>query len=110
MENFGNFCGWEKYKALFILKTALDLGMDISGYGVLDVNPNSGNTYLWLEEYNFCLRMPTCCELEISDVVASYTDSYDGEETEINLTRLTTLSELEKWACDLENKSQDKAG
>ena len=91
-------CDWEKQKALFLMKTALDLDMNIDGFGELAVNPSSGNTYLWLEDYPFCLYMPISCELVISDVWAIWSNPENGEETEIPLTVQTKLSDLYAFA------------
>ena len=44
-------CANEVRKVGLLIQKASDLGWDVSGYGQADVNPNSGNTYLWLEDY-----------------------------------------------------------
>ena len=103
--NYKNMGNWEKQKALFLQKVAIDLGMDISGYGMLDVNPNSGYTYLWLEDHQFTLYMPISCELKKTDVYALWTSSEDGEEIERKLGARTTLAMLDKWAEDLSEKA-----
>lgn len=92
---------WERKKAIYLLGVAEDLGMDTSDYGVLAVNPNSGYTYLWLEDYSFTLYMPINCELKKSDVCALWTNPEDGEEIETDLSVHPTLEDLETWADDL---------
>ena len=95
---------WEMEKAIFLQKTAVDLGMDLTGYGEIGVNPNSGYTYLWLEDYNFTLYMPISCDLKKSDIYALWSNPEDGEEIEKELTNRTTLRMLEDWAEKLSNK------
>jgi hypothetical protein len=106
--NYDKMGKWELEKAIFLQKTAVDLGMDVSGYGEVAVNPNSGYTYLWLEDYNFCLYMPINCELKKSDVVCLYSDPEDGEEIEKELTEETTLEDLESFAsfCDANSRKK----
>lgn len=106
--NLNKMCQWEREKAMFLIKVAEGLGMDIEGYGELAVNENSGYTYLWLEDYSFTLYMPINCDLETKDVYALWSSPYDGEEKEITLDNLT-LGDLEKWAgeCDKEDEEKD---
>ena len=86
-------------KVALLITKASDLGMDISGYGYADENQNSGYVYLWLEDYPFTLFMRPCGDDEIC---ALWTNSDDGEETEIDVTDSTTLDELQEWADDLQ--------
>ena len=83
--NFEKLCGWERTKAIYLVQVANDLDMDLTGYGEIGVNPNSGNTYLWLEDYSFTLYMHISCELVKSDIWAIWTDLDNGDETEISL-------------------------
>jgi hypothetical protein len=105
--NYDKMGKWELEKAIFLQKTAVDLGMDVSGYGEVAVNPNSGNTYLWLEDYGFCLYMPINCELKKEDVVANWSNPNNGEEETYFLKSGTTLNQLDIWAGKL-NKKADK--
>jgi hypothetical protein len=83
---------------------AAKLEMNLDSYGFLDYNERSGNTYLWLEAYNFTLY--------ISDfnnqIKALYTCPYDGEEIERNAG--TSLEKLEAWVQRLAKKSEKKEG
>ena len=99
--NYENMGKWELEKAVFLQKIAVDLGMDLTGYGEVSVNPNSGYTYLWLEDYSFTLYMPINCELVKTDVVALWSNPNDGEEIEMELEADTRLSDIEDWAQDL---------
>lgn len=96
-ETLNKMCGWERQKAMYLIQIAEQLGMEIDSYGELGVNPNSGNTYLWLEDYQFCLYMPINCELTKSDIWVNYSSPENGEEFEIQLSK-KSLSELEGWA------------
>lgn len=81
---------------------ASKLGMEIDGHGFLDYNNVYGNTYLWLEDYQFTLF--------ISDydntIKACYSCHYDGEETTRNAG--TSLKKLEAWASRCSAKSEKK--
>lgn len=100
--NYDKMGKWEIEKAIFLQKTAVDLGMDVSGYGEIGVNPNSGYTYLWLEDYQFTLYMPINCELVKSDVWAIWTNLDNGDEEEMSLDDKTTLSDINQWVDDLQ--------
>jgi len=89
---------WERKKAIFILNEAETLGIDTSAYGMLAVNDSSGYTYLWIEDYNFTLYMPINCELRKNEIQALWSSPEDGEEITKELTTNTTLAELESWA------------
>jgi hypothetical protein len=104
--DYKNMGKWETEKAIFLQKTAVDLGMDLTGYGMVAVNPNSGYTYLWLEDYQFTLYMPISCELKKTDVWALWSDPEDGEETEMQLKNKTTLNDLNEFvdSCETDAK------
>ena len=106
--NNKNMCSWELQKAGFLISEAGKLGMNVSGYGFVDVNPNSGYTYIWLEDYNFTLYMPINCELVKTDIYALFSCPVDGEEEEMQLEDNTRLVDLEKWAEKLDKKSRKK--
>lgn len=93
-------CKWEKEKALFLMQEALKLGMDLDGYGEIAVNPNSGYTYLWLEDHDFTLYMPINCDLVKGDIWALWTSPEDGREEEYQLDDDTDLKMLEDWASE----------
>lgn len=99
--------GWERQKAMYLIQIAEGLGMDIDGYGELGVNPNSGYTYLWLEDYNFTLYMPINCDLKTSDVYALYSSPETGEEYEIELYN-KSLDDLSGWATFIEINEGDE--
>ncbi len=107
--NYSTMGKWEMEKAIFLQSIAVKLGMDISGYGKVSVNPNSGYTYIWLEDYNFTLYMPINCELVKTDVVALWTNPENGNEEEFELRNNTTLHEILAWVNDIEddNKTND---
>jgi hypothetical protein len=94
MEMNSKMCANELRKAGLLLVKASSLGMDVSGYGMLDVNLNSGNVYLWLEDYDFCLYIG----LGSDDVVACWSSPEDGREEFYTLEDCTSLHTLEDWA------------
>ena len=87
-----------------IIMKAVDLGMNLDGYGFLDYNSTYGNTYLWLEDYPFTLYINDFD----NTIKVSYTCSYDGEEWERNVGN--SLDKLEAWVQRCYKKSEKKEG
>lgn len=104
--NVENFNEWELEKAVFLMSTARKWGMKLSSYGECAVNPNSGYTYLWLEDYNFTLYMPINCEINEDDIWVMWTNPEDGEEIEQSLTDFTDLKDINQWCENLSNQSE----
>jgi hypothetical protein len=97
-ENLGN----NAYRKIAKLLTkAVDLEMDLSGYGEANENKNSGHVYLFMEEYNFTLFI----SLGSDDIQALWFSSVDGNEIEIPVNALT-LAELEAWASNLDIEAE----
>lgn len=87
-----------------LLILAADLGMNVGEYGELGYNNVYGNTYLWLEDYQFTLFIN-----DFNDTIkALYTCLIDGEETEFLIDENTDLETLETWADNLYNESVKK--
>ena len=103
-DNLNKMCSWEREKAMFLIKTAESLNIDIDGYGELAVNPNTGYTYLWLEDYNFTLYMPITCDLKITDIFALWTCSYCGQEEETSLKEDDVLSDIQERIDEIEQE------
>jgi len=101
LDNINTMVGWEQRKAFYLIQIAQELGMNISGYGEIGVNNNSGYTYLWLEDYMFTLFMHIDCELTKTNVWAIWSNPEDGTEEEMELESSTTLQDLEDWADEL---------
>lgn len=55
-------------KAVELISTALKIGMDLNGDSNIGINKNTGDVYLWLEDYNFVLYVG----LGSADVWVSY--------------------------------------
>jgi len=89
-----NMCSNEVRKAGLLLTRAAELGMDVTGYGELAVNPNTGNVYLWLEDYAFTLYIG----LGSDSIIALWTSSEDGTEEEYPLEACTSLYTLNDWS------------
>lgn len=104
--NVENFNEWELEKAVFLMSTARKWEIKLSGYGECAVNPNSGYTYLWLEDYAFTLYMPISCEIIEDDIFVMWTDPQDGQETEQSLTDFTDLKDINQWCENLRNQSE----
>lgn len=77
--NFEKMCGWERTKAGYLVRIALLHNLPMEG-AVIDVNQNSGYTYYYHEDLNFCLYMPIDCDCVVQDVYVMYTSFEDGEE------------------------------
>jgi len=99
---------WEIEKAASLLTTARQIGMNIRGYGELAVNQSSGYTYLWLEDYPFCLYLPISFEGEVRDNIwVQWSDPMNGEEEEMLLTDFetegdNTLTKILYWCNELD--------
>jgi len=106
--NNKNMCQWEITKGAFLISQASALGMNVTGYGLLDVDQNSGNTYLWLEDYPFTLFMPISCDLEKTAIYAIWSDFNNGDDTELALSDNTTLEDLYNWVESLEESMTDE--
>lgn len=102
MEIKSNLCSNATRKVGLLIVKASELGMDLSGYGFADENCNSGNVYLWLEDYPFTLYIG----LGSDTIYALWTNPNDGEEIETE-TEGKTLSELEDWAAQLYSESEE---
>lgn len=87
-----------------LLILAADLSMNVSGYGELGYNNVFGNTYLWLEDYQFTLFISDYD----STIKVLYTCFIDGTETEFYIDENTNLETLETWAENLYNESVKK--
>ena len=94
MEIQNNLCTNAIRKVALLITKAIDLGMDISGYGEAGENGHNGNVYLWLEDYAFTLYIDLSGKDEIQ---AIWTNGYNGDE-ETRSADKTTLRELEAWA------------
>lgn len=102
MEIKSNLCSNATRKVGLLIVKASELGMDLSGYGFADENCNSGNVYLWLEDYPFTLYIG----LGSDTIYALWTNPNDGEEIETEIEG-KTLSELEDWAAQLYSESEE---
>ena len=103
-ENLNKMCDWERQKAIFILSEAEKLGINTASYGELAVNPNSGYTYLWVEDYNFSLYLPINCELQKSDIIALWSCSECGQEEKTDLKESDKIEEIQERINDIEKE------
>lgn len=83
--NTAKMCSNEIRKAAMLLTKASELGLDLSGSGVVDVNETSGNVYLWLEDSLYSLYIGPSGDDEIWALVSC---PNCGEEHEVDLGTL----------------------
>lgn len=101
MEINQNLCSNALRKVALLITKASDLGMDISGYGEAGENQNSGNVYLWLEDYPFTLYIG----LGSDTIYANWSSPIDGSEEDIDIEAMP-LFDVEAWANDLNNLAE----
>jgi hypothetical protein len=101
--NNKNLCNNELRKIALLMTKASDLGMNLSSYGFADVNPNSGYTYLWLEDYPFALFI----NVDNDKIWSVWSHPEDGEETFLEVTEDTTLDALYDWVAELEEQVEE---
>lgn len=63
-------------KVALLIKKAANLNMELSSYGELGYNQNSGDVYLWLEDYPFALYIP----FGVNDIHVCFACPNCGEE------------------------------
>jgi hypothetical protein len=106
LQSLNNMCLWERKKAIYLMEIAENkLNMNLSNYGEIAVNQNSGYTYLWLEDYNFTLYMAINCDLTINDIYVLYSDLETGNETEQTLNNFDDIDHIYKWIEKIEDKN-----
>lgn len=97
-----NMCNWEREKAMFLINTAQNLGIDLNSEGEISVNKYSGYTYLWSENHNFSLAMNRNCELKKEDIMIIWSNPENGNEEEEPLNN-KTLQEIEEYCNEIEH-------
>ena len=100
MEIKANLCSNAVRKIGLLITKASDLGMDIGGYGFADENQNSGNVYIWLEDYSFTLFI----SLGSDEIYALWSDANNGEEHETEVGNMS-MRDLYDWCEELETAS-----
>lgn len=101
MEISQNLCSNALRKVALLITKASNLGMDVSGYGEAGENQNSGNVYLWLEDYPFTLYIG----LGSDTIYANWTNPNNGEEEDIDIEAMP-LFDIEAWANELYNLAE----
>jgi len=102
MNNLSKLNNWERQKAIYLLHSAEQFGLQTSEHTQIGVNPHSGNTWVWDEFWSVCLYMPINCDLQQSDVWVCWTNPETGEEEEDTLDSFENLAALNKWVSKLE--------
>ena len=101
---FGTEIGpWEFEKISYIFKAVRErFGIDLWEKGTLvGVNPNSGYSWVWNENYPVSWYMPINCELRHEDVYALWSNPDDGDEHENEISNFSTADEIWKWVDEL---------
>lgn len=99
---------WEREKALFLIETAENLGMELDSFGEIGVNQHSGYTYIWSENYPFTLFMPINCELTRDDVFVLFTNFDNGDEEEIILGDMSLDDIYESYEAQLKEWKEEE--
>lgn len=107
MNNLSDLNNWERQKAIFMMHEAEQFGLKLSKYSQIGVNPHSGYTWVWDEDWSICLYMPIDCELQTSDIWVCWTNPDDGEEYEETLKSFSTIDEMHYWVAQLEKALQE---
>jgi hypothetical protein len=100
-----DLCANALRKVALLITKAADLGMNLSSYGEAAENPNSGNVYLWLEDYPFCLFI----SLGSDEIYANWSSPIDGEENDTAVGNHTLYS-LCEWANELTDIANEAEG
>lgn len=101
MEIKTNLCSNAVRKIGLLITKAADLGMQLDGHGFADENKNSGNVYLYLEDYPFTLYI----DLGSDNIRALWSNPNDGEEVELDIDKMN-LSQIEDWAYALYSNAE----
>ena len=102
MEIKSNLCSNSTRKIGLLITKAAELGMNVGGYGEADENPNSGNVYLWPEDYPFTLFIGLWSDC----IYAVWSNPENGDEVE-TAVGCHTLQSLSDWAESLYNQMQE---
>ena len=89
-------------KLAALILEASRIGMDLSGYGDAAENPSSGNVYIWLEDYPYCLYIG----LGSDTIYALWSDPDTGEEHIIE-TAGKSMSDLNAWVESLQATTEE---
>ena len=94
MKISNNVINADNINRLAMLLTVISkLDMDISGYGQIDVNPNSNYLYVWAEDYPFTPYINSDNEINFM-----WTCGYCGSEHAMKYVEgETTLEAIEEW-------------
>lgn len=103
-QQFPAECGeWEAEKIMYIFKAVRQcLGETLWGNAMTGVNPNSGYSWVWSEDYPVSFYMPINCELQPNDVYVLWSNPEDGEEHERQLTDFHSMDDIYSWVEELE--------
>lgn len=93
-----NFNKNDVAKLATLLTVVSDLEMDVTGYGEIAKNENSGNVYVWAEDYMFTTFVGYNHKASFA-----WTCSNCGEEFFLEYTEGMTIADIENWCASLEH-------
>jgi hypothetical protein len=104
---------WEFEKISYIFKAVRErFGIDLWEKGTqVGVNPNSGYSWVWSENYPVSWYMPINCELTHEHVFAAWSNSEDGKEHEMEIVHFHNQDEIWQWCeeCEANDKAEAEA-
>lgn len=99
---------WEFEKISYIFKAVRErLGFELWHKGTqFGVNPNSGYSWVWSEDYPASFYMPINCELQPDQVYALWTNPENGDEQECELIHFNNDEDFYAWIEEQERSAE----
>jgi len=107
---FGTEIGpWEFEKISYIFRAVRErFGIDLWVKGTqVGVNPNSGYSWVWNEDYPVSWYMPINCELRHEDVYAHWSNPDDGQEHECEISEFHSADDIWAWVDELSQEAEN---
>lgn len=102
----GDCTAWEAEKIMYIFKALRQrLNLDLWGEAETGVNPNSGYSWVWSEDYPVSFYMPINCDLQESDVWVLWSNPENGDEQEAQLTDFNSVEDIYDWVKEQEEEA-----
>lgn len=100
---------WEFEKISYIFRAVRErFGIDLWCHGTqVGVNPHSGYSWVWNEDYPVSWYMPINCELRHEDVYALWSNPEDGQEHECEISAFNSADDIWAWVDELQEGDND---
>jgi hypothetical protein len=100
---------WEFEKISYIFRAVRErFGIDLWVHGTqVGVNPNSGCSWVWNEDYPVSWYMPINCELRHEDVYALWSNPENGDEHECEISAFNSADDIWEWVDELSKEDSD---